>query len=194
MKQIVTIDFDIIMSPSIELYNDRIGPHEKDVEATMRKFPCLNGMTANLDVYRMLTHFINRVDFKNISFITQHREMRNFMSEFDEPIELVNIDHHHDIEYADKDADKTDNEHDGNWVKTYFQQNKIAKYCWINNVNSTPLSATMLEKFPHESFYISEEILETLNPDHLIICLSPEWVPPTYYALFTLWRELTVEV
>jgi hypothetical protein len=64
------------------------------------------------------------------------------MSEFDEPIELVNIDHHHDIEYADKDADKTDNEHDGNWVKTYFQQNKIAKYCWINNVNSTPLSAT----------------------------------------------------
>ena len=193
MKQVVTIDFDIIMAPSIELYNDRIGPHERDVEEVIRKFPCLNGMTANLDTFRIVTHFISRVDPSKISFITQHREMRDFIKEFDEPVELINIDHHHDIEYALKDADRTDNPHDGNWVKTYFQQNKIGKYCWIQNVNSTPLQVDMRDKFPHETFYISEEILEDLNPDYLIICLSPEWVPPMFYPLFTYWKEITVQ-
>lgn len=194
MKQVVTIDFDIIMAPSIDLYNDRVGPHEKNVEEVMRKFPCLNGMVANLDTFRILTHFIKRVNPKNVSFITQHREMRKFLEEFTEPIELINIDHHHDIEYTEKDIDRVDNEHDGNWVKTYFQKEKIGKYCWIHNVNSTPLTDPFKDKFPHEAFYISEEILETLEPDQLVICLSPEWVPPTFYPLFTLWKELIPEV
>lgn len=190
MQQIVTIDFDIIMAPSIDLYNNRIGDFEKSVEEFMRNFPCAGIPNANMDIYRILTHFINKVDSSKISYITQHREMRRFIDEFDEPIELINIDHHHDIEYNSLEANSTENEHDGNWVKTYYQKGKIGKYYWIKNVNSTPINIEQSEKFPHESFYFSEEILELYHPDRLIICLSPEWVPPMYHPLFSLWREL----
>lgn len=192
MKQIVTIDFDIIMGPSIDIYNDRVGLHEKDIREILQKYPCLNGLVGDLDVYRYLTHFINKIDKDKIVFITQHREMRRFLNELESPVDLVNIDHHHDIEYIREEIDDTENEHDGNWVKTYFQQGKINSYCWICNVNSTPAQEEIAQAYSHESFYISEDILETLNPDKLIICLSPEWVPPVYYPLYTLWKESVI--
>ena len=187
MKQIVTIDFDIIMGPSIGIYNNWVGGEDTTVDNIIKQFSCLSLPDADLDKYRLLTHFINSVDADKISFITRHREMERFVSEFDEPIELVNIDHHHDIDYFGKDTEEV---LDGNWVKYYFDNNKISKYCWINNVNSDPPTDEVISKYPHEHFYFSQEILDELHPDKLILCLSPEWVPSIYHPLFSLWREL----
>ena len=188
MKQVVTIDFDIIMAPSIELYNDRIGPHERDVEEVIRKFPCLNGMTANLDTFRIVTHFISRVDPSKISFITQHREMRDFIKEFDEPVELINIDHHHDICYHPIADDKWDSVGCGNWVKYLFMNNMIDKYVHIGD----KLSAMPFPEDQHlvtEFLDINENSLDHLvdEIDELCICLSPAWVPSQYHGLFEAW-------
>lgn len=186
MKQIVTIDFDIIMGPSISIYNNWVG-YNNTVDDVMKDFSCLSLPNADLDKYRILTNFIRSVDKDKISFITRHREMEKFVSEFNEPIELVNIDHHHDIDYFGVDTKEV---LDGNWVKYYFDQGKVDKYCWVNNVNSDPPADRLASEYPCEHFYFSQEVLDELHPDKLIICLSPEWVPSMYHSLFTLWKEI----
>lgn len=118
---IVTIDFDIIMEPSIELYNELI--NENDPISKKINLCSTNiYLPANLIIYEKLTNFIlkcirNKVP---IQFIQKHDEVYTKSQndiQTNELITLYNIDHHHDITYHDDDFN-----HDnfslnlGNWV------------------------------------------------------------------------------
>lgn len=105
MKNIVTIDFDIIMGPSIEGYNNIINDYVS-FEILANKFPFYNSAEADLYVYeyltRYLTEIITHIEDKNkIKFISQHDLMYHICKNEKEPFNLINIDHHHDINYKD---------------------------------------------------------------------------------------------
>ena len=102
MVKVVTIDFDIIMSPCIEFYNDLIGV-EDPLKDFVKDFSFLTNLPADLYQYEHLTRYIIR-SLKNvcqIHFITSHEKIVPILESLphDEPVEVVNIDHHHDVGY-----------------------------------------------------------------------------------------------
>lgn len=103
-------------------------------------------------------------------------------------IELTNIDHHHDIQYNKKEP--VDELNCSNWVKyAYTHGYDIVKYTWVNNTNSIECSfdddhyLTNIQRI--NSFDFSQ-----YDYDEIIICLSPQWVPPMYYPFYYTWMDV----
>ena len=92
---IVSIDFDIIMAPSIELYRSF------DFNGYDNYYQ--NIFNADLTMYTKLTEQLLRwfpqVGQNNIYFIESHEQIINFIPK-DKKCSLINIDHHHDLGYA----------------------------------------------------------------------------------------------
>jgi hypothetical protein len=117
----------------------------------------------------------------------------------DNNLNIINIDHHHDLGYDERDDTKEgtlNSPNCGNWAKFLFDSNKMKNYIWIKNVNSVGI---VREKVNEQM--IKYEILEknfcefyneilNLNFDKIFICLSPEWVPEHYHPLFFLMLDL----
>ena len=193
MKNIVTIDFDIIMAPSINLYNHMIG--NTNWNNAFMDDPQLALSRGDYAQYVQLTNWVMNVAQKmnpsQIHFIHSHEHVMNFIPEGDEELSIINIDHHHDISYNDKDSTETiETLNCGNWVKYIAEHKNLARYIWLNNTNSTePHEAT--KSILSTSCALQNYYLTTLSaPDILIICLSEEWVPPTIRPLFFLWMDL----
>ena len=188
MHHIVSIDFDIIMAPSIQLYNNMVGPDKWEQE--FMDIPQLALSQADLQHYQILIQWLLTVvpQMKpgDIHFILDHEKILNFLPE-DNDIIITNIDHHHDIAYEpphfyDKVTDS--NLTCGNWVKYIADNKNLVRYHWVNNANSTFVpdecsglltSATDFRDFNFNALAV---------PQTLVICLSPLWVPPTYRPLF----------
>lgn len=201
MKNIVTIDFDIIMGPSIEGYNDLI-TDQISLELLANKFPFYNYAEADLYVYEYLTRYLTEIvthtDDKNkIKFITSHDLMYHICKNEQEPFNLINIDHHHDINYNDNWDKPIVDVDTGNWVKRLFDMGKINRYIWVANTNSAMYN---VEKCPYENKIsvnlLKEYDLEQLvaNTDMLVFCFSPEYIPPVYKPLFLTWRAIAEEI
>ena len=71
-------------------------------------------------------------------------------------------------------------------------EDKLKSYTWLNVKDSA---------FPgHDNFNCEYNVIDIKRDDFilrqlqdidmLIICLSPEWVPPYYQNLFYLWMDL----
>ena len=195
MKTIVTIDFDIIMAPSINLYNSIVGPDRWEEDFTNN--PQLALSYADLKHYHKLTQYLldilPEMDKAHIHFIQDHEKALKYIP-LGEPIHLVNIDHHHDIGYGEKDGQEAttrDTLTCGNWVKYLAEHGQLQHFHWINNYNSTPVEEFNIAK---NKINQTSDIrsLTTLppTPDELIICLSPMWVPPNYRHLFYSWLDI----
>ena len=70
MKKILTIDFDIIMNPSIEVFND----YEGTATEYTTRFDFLGLMPADLELYQQLTEFLLTQQNKKIYFMEDHHE------------------------------------------------------------------------------------------------------------------------
>lgn len=186
MKNILTIDFDIIMGPSIDLYNHLV-PNTKWYE--LKNIPQLNLLSFDSKIYQRLTLYllelIKEIKFKNIHFILDH-EKTTFLISSEENFNIYNIDHHHDCGYHQYDQNEPLS--CANWIAKIFDINKINNYTWITNLNS---------KDPETDKYkINKEFIHGYNfsqipiPDELIICLSPSWVPEEFHPLFFLWQDM----
>jgi hypothetical protein len=127
-------------------------------------------------------------------------------------IELVNIDHHHDILYSeycdDDDIDDMnlilsyDTEYrrvsenkrinEGNWVCKLSSENLIKSYTWIGNKNSfSELRKCEVVYFksivPKFKMVKREEFkIENYNFDKVFVCLSPQFVPQQYWHYFKI--------
>lgn len=196
---VVTIDFDIIMKPSIEFYNDMISD-EEPMKSYIEDFSFLANIPADLYIYDYLTRYIVRAAKNNteIYFIDSHEKIVDIIKELpkDEAINLYNIDHHHDLGYELILWNTPLFNYDvGNWVK-YLKDNRyINEYCWIHNENS--------DSFPKEAerYVNSESVLKNFNlddeknqPDILVLCSSFEWIPPVYQPLFYCWNNICSEI
>lgn len=193
MKKILTIDFDIMMAPSIDLYNDS----DLDVDEFLNKFDFVGILEADLDLYRNLTQIIlNNKD--KITFIYDHHDIVEYLKDEEEPIELHNIDYHHDLGYGDDMAWhrplKENEYHEGNWVKYLYDLKKIKSYFWYKHYNSSD-PAEEGKKFLNEKHFISgidpTHFINDIQPDHIYVSLSSPWVPMYYTTLYNVWEDLT---
>lgn len=198
---VVTIDFDIIMEPSISFYNNMV-----DIEDPMKdyvdKFSFLTNIPADLYIYDYLTRYIVRAAKQNqeIYFVNSHDKVIDILKTIphDEQIDLYNIDHHHDLGYDMESADwiRPMFKYDlSNWVKYARDKKMVDTFYWVHNENSDP--------YPNEAVrYVTEDyVLKDFNleddkyaPDVLIICSSFEWIPPVYQPLFYSWNTICSEI
>lgn len=183
MKHLVTIDFDIIMAPSIQWYNGFVPKIEWE---DIIKDPIAQLFKADLTHYKRLTEWLiqqtTTLSKEQIIFIRSHEQLVDCI-DMNEYYEIINIDHHHDLGYVSVEDNTIDC---ANWMKVLFDKRIVNKYTWINNFNSD--YPTSLE-YPTEIKALANYNLATIKPDILVICLSPEWVPPDYQNLFYLWMD-----
>lgn len=185
---IVSIDFDIIMKPSIECYNNIM----MDREAYDPML--LNNFHADLTIYKKLTEWlietIQLLPAENIIFIDSHEQIIKHIP-MNEQIYLINIDHHHDMGYRPEDnsVEKDKNLHCGNWAKYLLKEKLINEYIWICNENSQ-------KNFIHNInfHYISEYNLNNLKANKIIICLSSPWIPNQFRPLFYTWMSIIATI
>lgn len=192
MKNILSIDFDIIMEPSIQFYNNmthitwnEIGKGNNYVDI----------LTANYDTYHKLTKYLlsltKKLPKEHIHFIYDHHHIVSMLDE-NEQYNVVNIDHHHDKGYPQREQEDILSQplNCGNWVR--FVPN-LNKYTWIKNPNSISVIGENIESVP--GLNIANYPLETLTiPDEVFICFSVPWIPPNHQSLFYLWMDLLNEI
>lgn len=183
MKKIITIDFDIIMAPSINLYNGLVPMQPWD---QIMNDPHFQLLTPDYTHYQKIFTFIMRcveeMDADHIHFIEDHGQAVKYITE---KCDLVNIDHHHDITYAPPEVIKDEIKPTcANWVSYLQEEDLLNSYEWINNANST-LIDEQVSPVAYRAYDLREYNLEALDtPDELIICLSEPWVPPYIRPLF----------
>ena len=182
MKQIVSIDFDIIMAPSIPLYNDKVPALSWDA---LLEDPYMKLLIIDPEhyskIFKYIIHCSQFLSKEQIHFIEDHGQAVRYITE---PCDLINIDHHHDLGYEDLNPQKDDSQSPtcANWVEYLQQQSLVHNYMWINNANSIPKESMPFWTTIKDFRNIAIEDLPI--PDELIICLSEPWVPYTYRPLF----------
>ena len=187
MKKILTIDFDIIMNPSIEVFND----YEGTATEYTTRFDFLGLMPADLELYQQLTEFLLTQQNKKIYFMEDHHEIVK-LTKGDGPFELVNIDHHHDLGYGDNirwNAPVREIE-TGNWVHKLWELNRVTKYIWLKDQTSIDPPARA-NKFITEKHYVyTYDLTQLSDVVAIYISHSPEWIPAYYEPLYEIWTKL----
>lgn len=198
MSKILTVDFDIIMSSTIELYNDVIGEF-RSMDKILKEYPKIESiLEADLFIYSELTRYLlylfKRLSPDKVYFISEHQKIVPIIKD-DKDIDLINIDHHHDIGYDGTTINtKILIPHCGNWVKYLTDLNKIKSYFWIHDNKSLAPQNNLNKGYLTESMNIRTCNLYSLGEiDKLIICNSPQWIPPNIQALFVTWIGIAEE-
>ena len=202
MKHILSIDFDWIMRPDIELYNNYCGAsHDlRDLEemwkfvahkTQYKSFHCSEEQLADLMLFtKKITQFLPQ---DHIHFILHHDEVLDILNSkgIDEKIILTNIDHHHDFGYRRNDDEKPFDKFAtvANWVKCLYNEQRLERYIWVGNENSDGIKP-MEEKLQNQfTFFTNLRPIEQYKYDEVIICFSQEWIPPNVRPLFYVFKE-----
>ena len=182
---IVSIDFDIIMAPSIQYYNNFAGP----VGDKLFKEQFFSNCEADLAIYQKLSEWlyysVKNSQLLEIIFIESHDSIINYIPQGEKEINLINIDYHHDLGYNGKGKifkDK-DEVNCGNWCNYLITNNLIHSYLWIGDKSSNKWNCD----YPYH--HIKHMNLFNLKADKIIICLSPEYIPEKYWPLFYIWMS-----
>ena len=198
MYQILTIDFDIIMAPSIQLYNDIIGD-QKGIDKIIKNYPLLEyTLSGDFFIYEALTRelmkLFKRVSAEKVHFISEHQTVIKLTEAFDK-FDLINIDHHHDLGYnRTMPSTRINRPECGNWVKYLSDKNKINQYIWICNENSDMPVGGLSKAYLYDSVEIKQFNFDAIEQiDKLIICNSPQWIPPNIQALYMAWVGIAEE-
>lgn len=173
MKNILSIDFDIVLGESLNPKERMISNH---------RYPWAEGEKYRVDyeIYAVLTKLI--LSLKNIESysIKDHHEILDLLPK--EKINLINIDHHHDIIYG-KERPNIDC---GNWVWFLNKTGFLISYTWVRDEFSLPPKRKIS---CYNDILFSDFRLEK-RVDMVIICLSPQWIPKEVTPLFKVWEEI----
>lgn len=191
----LSVDFDIIMRPTIELYNDLVDDYWT-VQSIEDKFPIISAACPpDMEIYKYLTEFlitqIKVLNVNKIFFITHHKQAAKLLEGYEE-IHLCNIDHHHDVGYENvKPLTKILKPDDGNWVKYLKDKKIVTYYSWIHNSNSD-FPDNRLTQYIDKEYELSHVFLSEAVPsiDILILCHSPEWIPKKWDNLWQIWLSI----
>lgn len=193
---IYTIDFDIVMSKAIELYNDVVDD-SRDIQGIVNKYPNLRfALVPDFEIYdavtRMLTQIIMKTPKDKIFFIQDHDQICELVKGM-EPFELMNIDHHHDTGYNMMLNATVRRPDVGNWVR-YLEDTKVlTHYTWIYDPTSVFPRDAQAKKYIQESYSL-DKILKVDKSDMLIVCESPQWIPDYVLSLFYSWISICEEI
>lgn len=201
MNTLLTIDFDIIMSPSIEMYNTLIGENRKEADT---EYSCVQDLiddysfsfvnyNADLNIYKIITTYIKQIADKipkeNIFFEDFHDEI--YLNHKDiYPIDtIINIDHHHDFGYR---GDNINEINLSNWAQYLLKHKQINNYIWVHDIHSNLVSKYQpLENIAEKQLLYDFNIDNYINDiKYICLCKSEPWIPVRYFYLYDLWKEL----
>lgn len=190
---VLSIDFDVIMAPEINLYNGLVGPsenNERTIDTLIKDYPMLNGCRADLGHYQKIVTLIDKVikemTAEDIRISYNHEDIKNVLNPLSD-VTIYTIDHHHDLGYPNPDAPKDEDMPCtcANWADFFFKNGTIQNYVWLKNSNSD-IHPEYIEDKRTEFLDFGEFDVDKMDIhfDKLFICLSPEWVPAMYHPLF----------
>ena len=115
----------------------------------------------------------------------------------EDKIDLINIDHHHDIFYSPKQQEDVDN-HDlvspADWFLFLDKNELLNSYIWLSNKNSI-----IGESIANSTISKKLKIFTTLNDckkflpkkfDLIYVCCSPHWMPPKFLGYFDILKTM----
>ena len=201
-KIILSIDLDIIMHPTIDLYNDEAieseDPHVLwaflENEYNYEKN---NTLYFDPNVLLNLAKLIKNNQNKPIYFIQNHEEIVNNLKQQSDYLStkynIYNIDFHHDIWYDTEDALekwKKDQYDCGNWLGYLYFKKKLSSITWLKAPNSKPLGTPIYGKnFKLNTMTLGDfDKLNKVNFDEVYFCLSPQWIPKHFHYLYDLFK------
>lgn len=199
--KVLSIDFDYIMAPCIKLYNDmsqgdenpsviwNIIEHERGIEPFLQY-----DASSLMDIAKIIKSNIK--NGARLVPIKEHQEIVDWLKANDThgPIDLTNIDFHHDVFYGGDLSLVTemDQYNCGNWVYYLHTHNMLSAYTWVKAPQSDMLREDIDFKI---SKILRKSDLKTIpfNFNVVFFCLSPQWVPYKFHHLYDLILELCKE-
>lgn len=203
-KTILSIDFDIIMYPCINLYNDDVEGNDDPAilwEELEDEYNLENYDLLSYDAKVLLE--LGKLIFENkdkpIYFIDSHEEIVDILKTQptyqDSKYNLYNVDFHHDLWYRPTDfkeiTDK-DKYDCSDWLGYLYLTKKIASMTWLKAPNSSmPNIDTYGGDFNLNILKIRDfKKLHEIDFDEVFFCLSPQWVPRKYIVFYDLIRTM----
>jgi len=153
--------------------------------------------------YKQLTRtvapWIKRGKFKSVTFGKTHDEISSVIDSFNEPVHIVNVDHHHDWEYVNGSCSIESGYKFCNWLGWYKHKGKVENITWVANPTSdmgTGRNDQAVETFMDIHFDL--DVINEYQYDALFICQSPShignnWAAHAAYETFQLIAKLTYE-
>ncbi len=189
---ILTIDFDIIMAPSIMIYNDLVPLKSlENLKNDCSLFgQCKIDAVHYVRLTRALISLIEQHPKEKIHFVHNHGTVNKYIKD---KTSIINIDHHHDLSYGkDTEKERLDEGYGcANWVRWLEENDLLQNYTWIRNDNSEmPKIRNAFFKHLQLKDIDLESFLNKENYDEIIICFSEPWIPNEYHELFFLWMDL----
>lgn len=199
---ILSVDFDWIMAPSIVAYNEFAhGGGSNDWEVIQSLMPGVS-FKADMDKYLQLVVYLTNICDKlkdRNCFLTanSHDDIVHCMTKEwkigNKPYNIYNIDHHHDCGYGNDFNLAELNKQElscANWaVKLLNECPNYQSYTWIKNNNSSmSIPDDILEIMPYHVFSSDINVINYVNFDYVFMCSSPGWTPPNYLPLFDALR------
>jgi hypothetical protein len=206
-KKILSIDFDIVMFPSINLYNDDVDGDDNPIEIWKELeeeygFEDYDLLKYDASTIMEVAKLMKRFKDKPIHFIKEHQQVVDILKEqpdYDNcQYHIYNVDHHHDLWYRKSDfkeileQDKYDC---ADWLGYLYLKKKTASLTWLKAPNSEDLDIGVyggdfklnilkLRDFPK---------LYDIDFDEVYFCLSPQWIPKKFKIFYDLIQLFTEE-
>ena len=205
-KTILTIDFDIIMYPCLQIYNDLVGGDVNPTanwEFLKRERGLEPFIKYDANVLKMIGTIIKHHRNKGSKFIVceEHQQVVDYLKlsgTYDEDnFNIINIDFHHDIWYRPEDKNVLINFDDyncSNWLGYLLLKDKIETMSWYAAYNSTNFFDNSYQQEMPLSKFRLDELSDIYNQDcidEIYFVLSPQWVPYEFHHLFDLIIDLT---
>lgn len=187
MKTVLSIDFDIIMAPTIQTYNPMVPKVDWDTMAKDQPLCALAypDYRHYQNLFNYIVSLLPKLKKENIYIIENHGKLFDYIPK-NEYIDLINIDHHHDVTYPNGPQDKVTC---ANWVKCIADIGLLHSYTWVKNNNSES-GGEVCKPYINNTYDFQELFgdnpVKLKEPDILVLCLSEPWVPPRVRPLFYL--------
>lgn len=206
------------MYPDIEIYNSLV--YSENPSSRWRNMEMFGHMQRTdqykidqsnlLFCYNMFLKSLKKS--KSFSFGYEHDAILYALDGVEEPIDLVNIDHHDDYLCAmycrsDGKWDGLDRErqeiinhgmvNEGNWIAYLDTKGILERVLWIHNPNSNNVAKVDYIEDKINLIHGTKDQCEIHNYeyDHVFVCLSPQYMPQEhwhYFAMFiTAYEEFT---
>lgn len=204
-KKILTIDFDIIMYPCLQIYNDFVSGDANPTESwefLKRERGIEPFIRYDANTLNMIGKIIKTQIDKGATLFSykEHQEVVDRLKTNDsyesDIYSITNIDFHHDIWYRPDDKNILINFDDyncSNWLGYLLLKEKIKDISWYKAHNSALFFDREYDKEIPLQLYRLDEMQELLEQqfDEVYFILSPQWVPYEFQHLYDLIIALT---
>ena len=191
-KRVLTLDLSYMMSPAIHQYEDWVyGNWTSEVQQweMMGKklgwypIPCRRRSEYLLRALQRALPSLKNKD--QVLFVRHQHEILDHI-DLKSHLVIDNVDQSHDIYYAGHTT--PDVACDYNWVWWADRNGCLSSYRWFSNRNSVKYDNYM-PLTCHFSYISDRRRMPMSDPDLVVICESPFWVPPQERALFRIMRR-----